>query len=226
MNDILTMIHKEFLEIHFTLHHLAAAILCCGLPVLVLFGTSESLSLLPLDILPYVMIILTGFVGTQIVHDSILGEKKAKTLEMLLSTRLSSYAIVIGKAIPGVVFGCGISALSYILFVVLPLITQQSMYSTLTPLILLFNLPLAYLASCDCIVTTLLIPDEKTSPIIGLAVMVLLFYLGWKIYEGLLPLLGTGGTIAIITLLLLIFCTAFTMIAAKMLRKVHLFTKP
>ena len=224
MSDVLTMIRKEFLEIRFSLKYLIGLVGVCGLPLLVLYDRSRSL--LPLDILPAAMVILSGFVGLQTVYDSILGEKKAKTLEMLLSTRLPSHAIVIGKATPGAVFGCALSVLSYVLFVVLPFVTQVSIESPLTPLVLLFALPISYLASCGCIMTTLLIPDEKASPLIALAAMLLLLYGGWKMSQVLLPRFGTDATITTIAVLLVLLCIASTMLAAGLLRKVHLFTKP
>ena len=224
MSDILTMIRKEFLELRFSLKYLFVLVGLFGLPLLVLHDNSRSL--VSIDILPKAMIILTGFLGSQVVFDSILGEKKAKTLEMLLSTRLASYAIVMGKAAPGVVFGCVLSALSYLLFLVLPVITHVALQASMTPLLLLFVLPLSYLAACDCIVTTLLIPDEKASPLVGLASMIALLFLGWKMFEFLLPRLGMDASIAMMVLSLLLLCVASTAIASVLLRKVQLYTKP
>ena len=115
MSELFIVIRKEFWEWRYSLKKLAM------LGVIFLFPLiaykSEGTIFVAASSVGGVVIILAAVVSTSyITSESILAEKKNKTMEFLLSTRLSHFSIVIGKIIPGLIIGSILAIIIFIIF--------------------------------------------------------------------------------------------------------------
>jgi ABC-type Na+ efflux pump permease subunit len=218
MSDICTVIRKELSELKHSSRHLYWLLTWLGVLAILKWG-NHSRSLLPIaSIYSLIPIFVALGVGGQIVFDSILGEKKAKTLEVLLSTRMSTSAIVIGKIVPAVGVGYVLSQLA-----TLALILSSVTETTLAAIWLMVVVPIlaAYIGSSMTIAMTILVPDEKVVPMIGTLILV----------APLLVLLRLGGLafspvgMSLITAGAVLFCGCITWLAALALRRIPLIAR-
>lgn len=91
-------------------------------------------------IIPFILL-LPFFLASNLVTDSIVGEKERKTFEVLLMTPLSSSMVVLGKIIPILSFSL-LQSLAWIL--VLDLL-QVPIFNTILLLLVLFSLGLGFI---------------------------------------------------------------------------------
>ena len=91
-------------------------------------------------IVPFILL-LPFFLASNIVTDSVVGEKERKTFEVLLMTPLSSYMVVMGKIIPILIFSL-IQCLAWILVLVL---LNIPIYHTALLLLVLFFMGLGFI---------------------------------------------------------------------------------
>lgn len=91
-------------------------------------------------IVPFILL-LPFFLASNIVTDSVVGEKERKTFEVLLMTPLSSYMVIIGKIIPILLFSL-IQSLAWIL--VLNLL-RVPIYNPVLLIVVLFFMGLAFI---------------------------------------------------------------------------------
>lgn len=178
MKDMITVARKEFWELKHSTKSLLWLLASVGLvaAVLVISGDGKR-SLVPIDYLYIGFPILIALqASAQIVFDSLLSEKKTKTLEVLLSTNISSMAIVMGKIIPAIIVAYLLSQISLLGLLMLSILDLQHVISSA---FFFFLAPLlaAYLASCVVIITTIVIPDEKVAPTVSTLIMVTPFLL-------------------------------------------------
>lgn len=156
-------------------------------------------------------------VAGQMSLDSILGEKKAGTLELLLSTRLSPLAIVVAKTLLPVMIGYVLSQLTAVALMLFSLIVFMPTTIWLAIILPFF---VAYFASCFTIAMTIVIHDEKMTPIFGgLLIMIPLVLLARYGSSTLSPMIiGLG------TLLVILLCAGASWLAAFLLKRVPLVT--
>jgi len=91
-------------------------------------------------IVPFILL-LPFFLASNIVTDSVVGEKERKTFEVLLMAPLSSYMVVVGKIIPILLFSL-IQCLAWILLLVL---LKIPIYHTALLLLVLFFMGLGFI---------------------------------------------------------------------------------
>jgi ABC-type Na+ efflux pump permease subunit len=218
MSDMSTVICKELWELKHSSRHLYWMLTWLGLVAILMWG-DHSRSLLPIaSIYALIPIFVASGVGGQIVFDSILGEKKAKTLEVLLSTRISTTAIVIGKIAPGVGIGYVLSQL-----VALGLIAYSIPATTPATIWLMVIVPIlaAYIASSLTIMMTILVPDEKVAPMMAMLILTVPLVLLLR----LSGLILSPVSIALITTGAILLCGCMTWLAALALKRIPLITK-
>lgn len=105
MRDVITIVLKEFWELRHSLRHLYWMVIWLALLAFIAFGDTSK-SILPTTVVLAFFPSMTAMAGSgQIALDSVLSEKKTKTLEVLLSTKIPTLAIVIGKTIPPTIIG-------------------------------------------------------------------------------------------------------------------------
>jgi ABC-2 type transport system permease protein len=91
-------------------------------------------------IVPFILL-LPFFLGSNIVTDSVVGEKERKTFEVLLMTPLSSYMVIIGKVIPILLF----SLIQSVVWILVFDILRVPIYNPLFIIVVLFFLGLAFI---------------------------------------------------------------------------------
>ena len=91
-------------------------------------------------IIPFILL-LPFFLASNIVTDSVVGEKERKTFEVLLMTPLSSYMVIIGKTLPILLFSL-VQSLAWMGFLN---ILKVPIYNTVLLGILLFFLGLGFI---------------------------------------------------------------------------------
>ena len=104
MSEIFIIVKKEFWEWRYSLKRMAMLGVVFLFPIMVYH--SEGTMFVDASSVAGVALILTsiGAVGF-LTSESLLAEKKSKTMEVLMSTRLSTFSIIIGKIIPGLIIG-------------------------------------------------------------------------------------------------------------------------
>ncbi|MCA9940184.1 MAG: hypothetical protein KC418_16195 [Anaerolineales bacterium] len=222
ITDIITVTRKEVWELRHSMRHLYWLLVWLLMPVFLVYGNT-SRSLVPISslylFLPSLLALMTS---GQIVLDTILGEKKAKTLEVLLSTGISPVAIIIGKMIPAIVIGYTLSQLgllglnAFSLLDGLPTTLATNWFLIINPL------TAAYLASCVVIMTTILIPDERISPTVAmLLVLIPLVFLGYLYNHMVWSVLN----MFLLSIGVILFCGLLTWFAATTIKRIPLFTQ-
>lgn len=91
-------------------------------------------------VVPFILL-LPFFLASNIVTDSVVGEKERKTFEVLLMTPLSSYMVIIGKIIPILLF----SLLQSIAWIIVLDLLRVPIYNPLLLIITLFFLGLGFI---------------------------------------------------------------------------------
>lgn len=222
MRDIVTIVLKEFWEIRHSIRHIYWMVIWLAVLAFIAFGDTSK-SILPTTVILALFPSMIALAGSgQIALDSVLSEKKTKTLEVLLSTKIPTLAIVMGKIIPPTVIGYLFSLLAVGFLISLPLVGASF---SITPdsawLIFAYPLLISYLASCISIVTTIIVPDEKVAPMIGTLIIIIPLMILSRLSVFSL------STIAIITFIVgsILFSGLMTWFASFILGKTPVFTK-
>lgn len=217
--DIVTMTLKEVWELRYSSRNMLWFLaLLAGYSLIFITGdTGRGLMSIKMFAQVTPALIALGIAG-QMSLDAILGEKKAGTLELLLSTRVSLLAIVVAKTLLPVMIGY---ALSQLIAVALMLFSFIAFTSTTVWLSVVMPLFIACIVSCLTIAMTIVIRDEKMTPIFGgLLLMIPLLFLARYGSFTLSPMaIGLG------TLLALLLCVGVSGLTVFMLKRVPLVTK-
>lgn len=222
-NDILLITKKETLELAYSAKRLLVLLALLVIPIG--FIVSNTPGVLPFETAIYGLPLLLCIGGAgQISYDSILSEKRSKTLDILLSSGISKIALIVGKAVPPVV-------ISYILGIMSVFIIEVGSKSSvyvfdLKTFIILFILPaiVGYFVSCFSLVITILITDEKVSPMIGSTTSIAFFGALYYLFNKLNIQINVV-TIVFMFLLALIICIGITYLAVLLLKKISIITK-
>ncbi|SHH90699.1 hypothetical protein [Clostridium grantii] len=224
MQDILTIIRKEFWQLEISKKRIFIVIIFILLPVVGIsynvFITDER-ALLPINsIAIFLSILIAISLSSQLSLNTILDEKKTKTLESLLATNISKFAIIIGKVMPPVIISTAISILSLLLLKIYSLIILNQNNISINYSISLFYIIfiLSYFSSCITVLMTILITDEKIIPVISNVPLYLIIFVLIK-YGGQISL---NLTYIVITLFI---CIIVTWIATITINRVTLITK-
>jgi ABC-2 type transport system permease protein len=89
---------------------------------------------------PFILL-LPFFLASNIVTDSVVGEKERKTFEVILMTPLSSYMVIIGKIIPILLF----SLIQSVAWILLLDILRVPIYNPILLLLMLFFIGLGFI---------------------------------------------------------------------------------
>ncbi len=219
ISDIATMTLKEVWELRYSSRNMLWFLaLLAGFGFIFISGDTGR-GLMSIEMFAQVTPALIAFgIAGQMSLDSILGEKKAGTLEVLLSTRLSPLAIVVAKTLIPVMIGYIFSQLiagALALFSFIVFTSTTIWLATILPLFV------TYLASCITIAMTIIVSDEKMTPIFGgLLLLIPLLLLARYDLSTLSPMIiGLG------TLLALLLCVGATGLTVFMLKRVPLVTE-
>ena len=182
----------------------------------------SSRNLVPMAVIIVLMpsLIAMGASG-QIVFESILGEKKSKTLEILLSTNMSTLAIVVGKIIPAIGVGYFLSQISILGYFVFPNPYIQLFSSSTAWLFFCFPLLVSYASACINMIIIVLVPDEKVAPMVGLLIMVVPLSVLLRASN----LVFSPASIGLIITIAVLLCGIVTWLASIALERIPLITK-
>ena len=215
MNEIFTIVKKEFWEWRYSLKRMAMLGVVFLFPIIAykpkgsIFLNASSVAGLAL--------ILAAIGGVSFVtSESLLSEKKSKTMEVLMSTRLSPFAIIIGKIIPGLIMGLILSLSFLIIFFAM---NKMSMMDISVISIINFLL-FTFMAGLITFIITLFVPDEKMFNMISIFVLILIL----GILKGLNLLNFTLYSVLTIPFLALMN-VLLTIMAKKLLVTTKLFLK-
>jgi len=220
MRDILTIVLKEIWELKHSIKNfflLFVAFLLLMIFVIITFDNSRSLipaSLFPLFLVYMIAIGASG----QIALYTILGEKTSKTLEVLLSTGIAPYAIIIGKIIPGTMVGYILSVLAYIAMFIFASFSKTFPLLNINWFLLIIPFFLSCFAGGISIAVTIWVPDEKIAPLI--ATLIIFSFLGILWYINSIFISNF-----VIFMFLIFSCTLTTWLAAISLKRIPLITK-
>lgn len=217
MRDILTIVLKEIWELKYSIKKLYLLFVLFLLPILFIFDNSRSLIPASLFPLVFVYIIAIGTSG-QIAYNTILGEKTSKTLEVLLSTNIAPYTIIIGKTIPGAVIGYILSVLAYIVIFIIASFSKTFQPLNINWFLLIIPFFLSYFAGGISIAVTIWVPDEKIAPLIG--TLIIFSFLGILWYINSIFISNF-----IVFMFLIFLCVLTTWLAAISLKRIPLITK-
>lgn len=218
VSDIVTMTLKEVWELRYSSRNMFWFLALLVVYSIIFMSSDTTHGIMTIGMFAQVTPALIAFgIAGQMSLDAILGEKKAGTLEVLLSTRLSLLAIVVAKTLIPVMIGYVFSQLIAVALMLFSLIVF-----TPTTIWLAIILPffVAYFASCFMIAMTIVIHDEKMTPIFGgLLIMIPLLLLARYGSSTLSPMIiGLG------TLLALLLCVGVSGLTVFMLKRVPLVT--
>jgi ABC-type Na+ efflux pump permease subunit len=215
MSEIFIIVKKEFWEWRYSLKKMAMLGVVFLFPIIV-YNSEGSMFVDASSVAGVTLILAAAMAVSYLTSESLLSEKKSKTMEVLMSTRLSPFSIIIGKIIPGLIMGLILSLYIFIIFFIM-----NKMSITEISVILIINLLIfIFTAGLITFIITLLVPDEKTFNMIS--IFVLIFELG--ILKGLNLLNFTLYSVLTIPLLALMNFL-LTIIAKKLLVSTKLFLK-
>ncbi|BDH80118.1 MAG TPA: ABC transporter permease [Methanothermobacter sp.] len=120
---------------------------------------------------PFILF-LPFFLGSNIVTDSIVGEKERKTFEVLLMTPLSSYMIILGKIIPIVLF----SVLQSLAWILVLYLLHVPLYNLPLIVLLLFFMALGF-AGVGVFVSSLVDSTKEANSAITIILFIATFIL-------------------------------------------------
>lgn len=218
MRDILTIVLKEIWELKYSIKKLYLLFILFLLPIIFIFDNSRSFIPASLFPLVFVCIIAIGTSG-QIAYNAILEEKRSKTLEVLLSTNMAPYSIIIGKIIPGTAIGYILSILAYIVISIVALFSETFGLLNVNRFLLIIPFFLSYFAGGISITVTIWVPDEKIAPLIG--TLIIFSFLGILWYINSIFIVSNF----IIFIFLIFLCALTTWLAVISLKRIPLITK-
>lgn len=180
MSEVLCIMLKEYWGVKsMGKKELFMILICSFLPLILLFKDPHSL--LPKSTLAIFYPLIVSFaVSGQIGFYSILEEKKEKTLEILLCSKISIFSIVLGKILLPAIIGYALSIFSIACLKFGLLFINPADRFQINELVLLFSIIISYAGCSISMLVTLFFPDEKVAPSIS---GVFMFVLAIIIYE-------------------------------------------
>lgn len=160
-------------------------------PAKLALNTSYFVEIMYGFIVPFVLL-LPFFLASNIVTDSIVGEKERKTFEMLLMTPLPSYMVIIGKTLPILSF----SALQSVAWIILLSLLGVPIYNALILILILLFVGLGFIG-VGILISMLVDSTKEANSAITLVLMFATFILFMPLFikinyfEGILNMIPT-----------------------------------
>ena len=169
--DVLTIIIKEYQEMQYSKRRMILLFVAVLIPLAFLIDSSNSLfSMDVLLILTPLMVSVSA--SSQLALYTILEEKSNKTLEVLLSLKISKLSIILGKTVISTIFGFILSVISFILMWFI-LTYVKVIYFDFTLGFIIISLLICHISSNIAILSSLLFTDIKIAPTISIIFMFL-----------------------------------------------------
>ena len=150
-------------------------------------------------IIPFI-VLLPLFLASNIVTDSVVGEKERKTFEVLLMTPLSSSMVVIGKILPILLF----SLLQSAAWILLLELLKVPIYHSLLLLVLLFFVGLGFIGLG--VIISMLVDSTKEA---NSAITLLLFFATFVLFVPLfMDISWVGGILNLIPTVIMVRMTS------------------
>jgi ABC-type Na+ efflux pump permease subunit len=213
------MFLKELWELEYSKKNIIILIIFIILPVILIYyfkSTNSSRSILPLDKLYlFIPLILSTGLSSQLSIDSILLEKKTKTIETLFSSNLSKIGIIVGKILLPSLVSFISAILSFLILVIIIPPNINILNHNIS--IIIFPLVFAYLSSCVTILTSILIQDEKFIQLVAIIpiALMLFFIIKLNYFENGIKVLA----------LFILLCVLLTILTNILIKRVKLITK-
>ena len=218
--DIQTIAHKEILEIRSSGMKLLTLLLFLS-PSIILVLSSGEKSIFPINLSILIALFLTAVLSSgYITLDTIMGEKRSKMLDILLASGISKFSIIIGKAIPS----CNISTMLTLLSLFIMKLGLSDAKFDVNILIIISLFLASYFSACTTVAFTILIGDEKLTPVVGSVGLIGVIALFGYILNKLNINFDIKGSI-IILIVLFSFSILITIIAAYLLKKISIISK-
>jgi ABC-2 type transport system permease protein len=160
-------------------------------PAKLALNTSYFVEIMYGFIVPFVLL-LPFFLASNIVTDSIVGERERKTFEMILMTPLPSYMVIIGKILPILSF----SLLQSVAWIILLSLLGVPIYNALILILILLFIGLGFVG-IGILISMLVDSTKEANSAITLALMFATFILFMPLFikvpyfEGILNIIPT-----------------------------------
>jgi len=211
--DIQTIILKEYWELKKGIKFLGLYMLLGLMPLILNLNHPNSILPDNLIFISLFMIVSIGCSG-QIALDSIRGESNSKTLEYLLSSNISIISIFLGKVILPVLFGYVTALLSLLVF----RISSYNIYAvhegSINICFFFIMFIITFIGVCISIISTIVIKEEKVSPVVSMLVTLVIFLGIGYIY------LKVISNIYVFTLICILLSILFTFLGTTALKRV------
>lgn len=164
-------------------------------------------SLLPMDYLRLIYPIMVSFLTSQnIMQTIIIDEINFKTLDVLVTSQLSKFSIIIGKVLLGVVFGTSSTIISLILLYIASFFSPYlADYQFVSIFNIIASIEIASFASLISIMVALIARDIQTMTVINMVIVVSAAFIIYKLTVSFAFPMGQIGIIIAIVCILLIY---------------------
>jgi ABC-type Na+ efflux pump permease subunit len=179
MKEIIPIAFKEIFELKSSKKVFLLLFIGASVPTLVMiFNSKGSDSLLPLEMMITLYpICIAYFASIQFLMYSIIEEKRQKTLEILLSMNIKKISIILGKVIPAAIISCFFSLVTLGQLKILSIVTTYIGTVNISLFLIICLFIVAYLGTNVCLLSSLLILDEKVIFTVFFSLSVLIGYI-------------------------------------------------
>jgi len=216
LNIMISMVKKEIMEFQLQLKTILMLVGLLAMPFIIMLTKPSGSILLKQESFPQAIMIFVAIISScSLISESIISEKRYKTLEMLLSTKITTTAIVLAKIFVPYVISMIISVLTCVIMIIMKWFQMQiDVVQTINFMLFII---LSDIVIC---ITTLLFYEDKVNGYVFMTAVVSMF--------GLLAAMNALGvsllTIGAIPVLLLLIVVSLY-ISGLLLSDTKLFTK-
>lgn len=175
------------------------------MPLVIAFKGENSL--LPIEYLRLILPIVASFLASNnIMQTIIIDEINFKTLDVLVTSQLSKFSIIIGKMLLGVVFGVGSTIVALILLYIASFFSPYlADYQFISMFNIIASMEIASFASLISIMVALIARDIKTMTILNMVVAFSAIFIIYKLTASFAFSMAQIGIIIAILCSLLIY---------------------
>lgn len=175
------------------------------MPLIIAFKGENSL--LPIEYLRMILPIAASFLASQnIMQTIIIDEINFKTLDILVTSQLSKFSIIIGKVLLGVVFGVSSTIISLILLYIASLFSPYLVdYQFISMFNIIGSIEIASFASLISIMVALIGRNIQAMTFINMVVVLSVIFIIYKLTASFGFSMGQIGIIISIVCSLLVY---------------------
>ena len=176
------------------------------MPLIIAFKCENSI--LPVEYLRPIYPIIVSFLASHnIMQTIIVDEINFKTLDVLVTSQLSKFSIIIGKVLLGVVFGVSSTIVSIVLLYIASFFSPYlADYQFISMFNLIASIEIASFAALVSIMAALIARDVQTMTVVNMVVVVAFIFIIYKLTASFAFSMGQIGiVIAILSILLVYF---------------------